>query len=117
MQRYLVQVTGKGIVGVQHRTGLEAALARPLQVGFGTELYPTVPDKIAALVHSIITTHVFVDANKRTAMALGLALAEANGQLIHAIGDQEIEDVAVGIATHVFDVSDITEWFKSHYEF
>ena len=85
MQRYLVHVTGKGIVGVQHRTGLEAALARPLQVVFGTELYPTVPGKIAALVHSIITTHVFVDANKRTAMALGLALAEANGQLIQAM--------------------------------
>jgi prophage maintenance system killer protein len=58
-----------------------------------------------------------VDANKRTAMALGLALSEANGQLIQAIGDQEVEDMAVGITTHVFDVPDITKWFKSHYDF
>ncbi len=33
-------------------------------------------------------------------MALGLAVAEANGRRILAIGGQEIEDVAIGIAIH-----------------
>jgi death-on-curing protein len=70
MQRYVVHATEKGVAGVLNPPALEAALARPFPVSFGIEFYPTVPDKISALVHGIITTHVFVDANTRTAMAL-----------------------------------------------
>lgn len=33
---------------------------------FGRELYPTIEDKIACIVHSIVCNHIFMDANKRT---------------------------------------------------
>lgn len=50
-------------------------------------------------------------------MALGLAIAEANGQRIVSIDNPEIEDIAVGIATHAHDVPDIARWLTSHYTF
>jgi len=67
MQRYVIDVTAIGRVGIKYPAYLEDALARPFQAAFGIELYPNVADKIAVLIHSIITTHVFEDANKRTA--------------------------------------------------
>jgi death-on-curing protein len=90
---------------------------QPFQAGFGTDFYPDVADKIAVLVHTIITTHTFHDANKRTAMALGLAIAEANGRRTLSIADYEIEDVAVGIAIHKYDVPDDARWLTRHYTF
>lgn len=117
LQRYVISVTGKGIVGVKYPEYLEAALVQPFQAGFGTEFYPDVADKIAVLIHTIITTHAFHDANKRTAMALGLAIAEANGQRLVSIHNHEIEDIAIGIATHTHEVPDIARWLTSHYTF
>ncbi len=117
MQRYVIDVTAIGRVGIKYPAYLEAALARPFQVAFGIEFYPNVADKIAVLIHSIITTHVFEDANKRTAMALGLAVAEANGQRILPIDGQEIEDVAIGVAIHTHDIADVAQWLMMHYQF
>lgn len=117
MQRYVIDVTGIGCVGVKYPDYLEAALARPFQAGFGIDFYPGIADKIAVLIHSIITTHVFEDANKRTAMALGLAVAEANGQRVLPIDDQDIEDIAVGIATHTHNIPEIAKWLTMHYKF
>lgn len=113
----MISVTGKGEVGVKYSEYLEAALAQPFQASFGTEFYPNVADKIAVLIYSIITTHAFHDANKRTAMALGLAIAEANGQCIISIDDGEIEEVAIGIATHTYKIPEISRWLTSHYKF
>lgn len=104
-------------VGVKYSAYLEAALARPFQAISGLNSIPISLEKIAVLIHSIITTHVFENGNKRTAMALGLALAEANGQRILPIDGQEIEDIAIGIATHRYDVPDIVNWLMNHYQF
>nr|WP_053959906.1 type II toxin-antitoxin system death-on-curing family toxin [Sulfobacillus thermosulfidooxidans] len=117
MQRYVIDVTEIGRMGDKYPAYLEAALARPSQAGFGQEFYPTVADKIAVLIHSSTTTHAFEDANKRTAMALGLAVAEANGQRIQPIDDREIKDIASGIAIHTYDVGDIVKWLTLHYQF
>jgi death-on-curing protein len=113
----VISVTGKGDVGVKCPEYLQDAISQPFQAGFGTEFYPDVADKIAVLIHSIITTHAFHDANKRTAMALGLAIAEANGQRIVSIDDGEIEEIAIGIATHTYKVPEISRWLTSHYTF
>jgi len=117
MQQYVVARTGKGRVGVLHPPLLESALVSAFQSAYETDFYPTIPDKIAVLIHAIITMHVFVDANKRTAMALGLAVADANGQSVCPLGDQEIEDLAVSVADHTFAVRDIAAWLKHYYRF
>ena len=44
---------------------LESALARPQTTVFGQDAYPSLWDKAAALLHSIVLGHPLVDGNKR----------------------------------------------------
>jgi death-on-curing protein len=47
---------------------LEAAVMRPRQTVMGLDAYPSIHEKAAALTHSLIKNHPFVDGNKRTAL-------------------------------------------------
>jgi len=51
--------------GLRDRGGLEAAVARPGMTFGGEDLYREIPDKAAALMHSLVSAHPFVDGNKR----------------------------------------------------
>jgi death-on-curing protein len=66
-QERVVAETG-GSVGILDRGKLEAALGRPLTMVLDYEPFPTPALKVAALIERIITTHPFLDGNKRTAM-------------------------------------------------
>jgi death-on-curing protein len=44
---------------------LQAAAARPQATAFGAEAYPTLDEKAAALLQSIVAGHPLVDGNKR----------------------------------------------------
>lgn len=54
-----------GAAGLRDQGALEAALARPQMTFAGEDLYPEVSDKAAALMHSLVMNHPFVDGNKR----------------------------------------------------
>jgi len=44
---------------------LQAAVARPQASAFGNEAYPTLDEKAAALLQSVVAGHPLVDGNKR----------------------------------------------------
>ncbi|MGW5637071.1 type II toxin-antitoxin system death-on-curing family toxin [Streptomyces sp. NPDC003832] len=46
---------------------LVSAIERPRTNVFGAELYPTLHEKAAALLHSVARNHALIDGNKRTA--------------------------------------------------
>jgi death-on-curing protein len=102
-------------MGVLDPGKLEAALARPLIVVFDYEPFPTPALKVAALIESIITTHPFLDGNKRTAMRLGLALMEFNFPRIGTVSDAEIEAIAVGVAEGTVTLLDVARWLERIY--
>lgn len=52
---------------------IDSALARPAATVFGEDAYPTVFDKAAALLLSLVTNHPLVDGNKRMGLALTVA--------------------------------------------
>lgn len=60
---------------------------------FGVELYPTILDKAAAVGWTIITGHVFNDANKRTGMLALQIFLELNGFDLQISGLPLDEDV------------------------
>ena len=68
-----------GVGGVLSRDLLESASARPQTAILGQELYPTLEEKAAALMHSIIADHPFVDGNKRTAFLAAQEFLRLNG--------------------------------------
>ena len=108
----VVEATGGGL-GLRDLGRLEATIATQTQNVFGEELYPSIVDKAAAMIRSIVADHPFVDGNKRTAMLAGLTVLEINGTRL-AAQPGEIENFAVKIATDKLDVPAIISWLREH---
>lgn len=62
---------------------LKSAVGSP-QFTFDEDLYPDLFIKVAALVHSLLPNHIFVDSNKRTAMLNMMTFIELNGYVFTA---------------------------------
>lgn len=58
---------------------LASALVRPQMSVFGQDAYPDVWTKAAAVMHSIVANHPFIDGNKRAGLAAALVTLELNG--------------------------------------
>lgn len=97
-----------GRQGVRDVGLLESALMRPSSSAFGHDAYPDLWSKAAAMLHSIIRNHPFMDGNKRTGVALALAFLDRNGEDATHANPQAVIDVAVGIANSPLDVAEIT---------
>ncbi|TCK63696.1 type II toxin-antitoxin system death-on-curing family toxin [Curtobacterium sp. PhB136] len=83
---------------------LEAALARAAATVGGRDAYPTLVDKAAALVHSVVRNRSLVDGNKRLGLMVlvvflgvnGRTLTMSNGEsygFIVAIAEGRLDDV------------------------
>lgn len=103
-----------GSVGVRDEESILAAIiARPWQVSFGQEHFPSPFDKAAALAESIIRRHPFVDSNKRTAMYAAAYLLSTFGYEVEA-EQEELEDFAVSVAEGKLETRAISLWFERH---
>jgi death-on-curing protein len=108
----IVEETG-GSHGVRDVGLLESAVARP-QASFGGEdLYPSLIDKDAALLESLIGNHPFVDGNKRTGVAAAGLLLERNGRRLTAT-NEELEASAVEVAERRLSLDAIKVWMEEH---
>src|SRR3989344_1085151 len=92
---------------------LESAVMRPQATFDGEELYPTIFLKSAALVHSLLLNHQFVDGNKRTAMFSVMTFMELNGYKITA-NQTEIVNCAMWIENKKPEIEEIAEWTKKN---
>lgn len=92
---------------------LESAVGRPVATFDGKELYPDIYSKGAALVHSLLLNHQFVDGNKRTAMFSVMEFMELNGLEFKAT-QKEVVDAALWIENKQPEIEEIAEWLKSH---
>lgn len=68
-----------GSKGLRDRGSLESAIARPQMTFGGEDLYPEIADKAAALMHSLVMNHPFIDGNKRVGAHAAIAFLIANG--------------------------------------
>lgn len=91
------RVVGPG-VGVRDIGLLEAAAARPRATAFGQDAYPTLHEKAAALVHSVVTNHALVDGNKRLGLASAIAFLGINGWRL-TLSEDEAYDLIIAIAS------------------
>lgn len=64
--------------GVRDAGLLAAAAERPRTDVFGSEVYPRLAEKAAALLHSLARNHALLDGNKRTAWASCLVMLDMN---------------------------------------
>jgi death on curing protein len=87
---------------------LASAAERPGSTMFGADLYPTLLDKAAALLHSIARFHPLVDGNKRLAWLATYTFVTLNGAYVIATNDQAYEltmAVASGELTEIPDIA------------
>lgn len=100
-----------GSAGVRDRGALESAAARPAMTFGGEDLYPDLAAKAAALMHSLVMNHPFVDGNKRVGANAAELFVVLNGALLDAT-DGELEQVTLAVARAEMDVEPLTIWFR-----
>lgn len=112
-----------GLSGLRDRGLLHAAAARPFATFDGEELYPSDLEKAAALFHSLIKNHPFLDGTKRTAFLSTLFFLETRGIVIpvHLPKDWIVEfcvsvaeenlRIGMGEEVRVRTIAEIAKWF------
>ncbi len=115
---------GGGLEGMRDATLLHAAVARPFATFGEVELYPTDFDKAAALFHSLIKSHPFMDGTKRTAFAAAVYFLHERGYTLQRpFPKDEIIRFCVGLAaegqrlaegelTATMTIRQIADWLK-----
>jgi len=100
-----------GARGLRDAGALEAATARPQMTFGGEDLYPDVAAKAAALMHSLVMNHPFVDGNKRVgAMAMELFLL-VNSLALDAV-NEELVEVTLAVARGEVEAEALAIWLR-----
>jgi death-on-curing protein len=87
---------------------VESALARPRATVFGEEAYPSVFDKAAALLLSLVTNRPLVDGNKRVGFTAAALFLRKNAFVLRFQEDEAYDfviSVADGSRREVADVA------------
>jgi death on curing protein len=109
---FLVEKFG-GSRGVRDEGALVSAISRPYQTFDGHDLYPSIVEKAASLIESILVNHPFVDGNKRTGYVLMRLLLLKSGHDIQ--GDEQAKyDFVISIASGKSTWEEIVTWLEAH---
>jgi death-on-curing protein len=112
LHRRLLEATG-GPLGIRDLGALESALAQPRMTLAGSDVYPALVDKAAALCFSLVGNHPFVDGNKRVGHAAMETFLVLNGAEIDASLDEQ-ERVMLDLAAGRADRSQLADWLRQH---
>lgn len=93
---------------------LESAVYRPQAAFGGVDLYPDAFSKAAALLHSLIKNHPFVDGDKRTGFESMRLFLRVNGWDLKAGEDAKFDFVVKLASSQDADVPTIADWIKRH---
>ena len=108
----IISETG-GSHGVRDLGLLDSALNRPFHSFAGTDLYENIFEKTAALIHSLLLNHPFVDGNKRTSVYLGYRFLQINNYTLTATNNHLVR-FALDIESKKLNLEDIANWLKTH---
>lgn len=100
-----------GLSGIRDRGGLESAAARPAMTFGGEDLYPDIAAKAAALMHSLVMNHPFVDGDRRVGIAAAELFLELNGARL-AASDAELEEPTLSAARGELAAESLAIWFR-----
>lgn len=78
---------------------IESALARPQASAFGADAYPSLDEKAAALLQSLVLNHGLVDGNKRLGFACASVFLTVNGEPLDLDDKTEAYDLVIAVAT------------------
>lgn len=102
-----------GLSGIRDVGMLQSAIGRPFATFGGSDLYPDIFTKTAALIQSIIKNHPFLDANKRTAFVSAVTLLEMN-EYSFVASNNEVVKYMLAVANENLTVDQISKWLKKY---
>ena len=108
----IIEQTG-GTIGLRDQGLLESAAYRPQATFGGQDLYPDLFSKAAALGHSLISNHPFVDGNKRVGFEAMRITLRLNDYDLHASLEDKF-DFVMEIAKGKLTEQAIANWLKRH---
>jgi death-on-curing protein len=77
----------------------------------GEDLYPDVAAKAAALMHSLVMNHPYIDGNKRVGAHASILFLLINGyQAEISVG--ELEEITLTVARGELDAEALAIWFR-----
>ena len=100
-----------GLGGLRDRGALESAVARPAMTFGGEDLYPDLAAKAAALMHSLVMNHPFVDGNKRVGAQAAIVFVVVNSSDLRVSSD-ELVDLTLAVARGEVDAESLAIWFR-----
>ncbi|OGH11866.1 MAG: hypothetical protein A2857_01570 [Candidatus Levybacteria bacterium RIFCSPHIGHO2_01_FULL_36_15] len=101
-----------GIHGIRDLSLLESALFRPQSTYSGEDLYKTIFDKAAALLHSLVLNHPFIDGNKRTAVVAAIIFLQMNSWKLK-VPQKELVKTMMDIEAKKFTIPVLADWLES----
>lgn len=104
-----------GSAGIRDQGALEAAISRPQATFGGEDLYPDPAAKAAALLHSLVANHPFVDGNKRAAAMSAELFLLFNGLELLA-DENDFEAVTMATARGELAAEELAIWFRQRLE-
>jgi death-on-curing protein len=111
LHRFVMEQSGQQSL-VRDLGAVESPVAQPRQTFGGTDLYPGLAAKAAALGFSLIQNHPFVDGNKRVGHAAMLAFLRLNGGTLEASVD-DAERTILQVASGALDRAGLQAWVES----
>ena len=102
-----------GTEGVLDINLLISAISRPQATFDGSELYPDIFSKAAALMDSLVRNHAFVDGNKRTAIASAGLFLQTNGYLL-SVDNLEMARFTMSCAQSEVALDEMSAWLRQH---
>lgn len=112
LHRQIISLSGND-AAIRDLGMLQSALAQPMMTFAGTDLYPDLVDKAAALGFSLIMNHPFVDGNKRIGHAAMETFLVLNGMEIDASTDEQ-ERIILSLAASQLSREEFVLWLRSH---
>ena len=100
-----------GHAGIRDLSALESALAQPKASAGGTDAYPSIEEKAAALCFSLCSNHPFMDGNKRVAHAAMETFLVLNGREIQASVEEQ-EQLMLAVAGGQASREELLEWLR-----
>ncbi len=93
-------------IGIKYPELLESAIFRPQSSVFGSDAYPTIFEKAAALFESLGQNHPFQNANKRTAFT-SLVIFLRYNQLHFKMDAKLAENLTVDMVNHKYPLHEL----------
>ena len=91
---------------------LTAAAARPQASAFGSDAYPDIWTKAAALLQSVVNNHALIDGNKRLGWLATAVFLELNGASVTAAHNDDVYELVMRVAAEDVAVEEIADLLR-----